>query len=249
MKKLFETFSKRSYVYAITLIILLMTVTIISCNKTEEQVTPTPSTQNSSTEEFKGFSLKTTTPLTSNDALITALKQTQDIVNFNPTLGTLDWNTANLATYEGTDVRAILVPVSKNRTLIAYTEKDNQAFKVMILEITTDLKTVNKDQDFDKFSGNINLLLTSGAKLQESNFKEGSLVSIKGMDASTLRTNENWHCFGNCLRNAWGNLPWWIRTACTASFRSCAFTLNPYACAVIAGCLGGYAAGCLWVCR
>jgi hypothetical protein len=57
-----------------------------------------------------------------------------------------------------------------------------------------------------------------------------------------------WSCVMTCLRDAWDQLPWPIRVLCGGACGSCIFSGNPYGCAACAGCLGGYAAGCLARC-
>src|SRR6188768_2804523 len=144
MKNFLKSFSRLFYASALT--ILLVTASLTSCDKNEVAPTPsTPATPETS-QEFKGLELKSTTSISATDPLISSLKLTDDIVNFNSSLGTLDWNSATLATYEGVDMQAILVPISKSRTLIAYSNPETKAFKVMILEIAADLSKMKENE-------------------------------------------------------------------------------------------------------
>lgn len=57
-----------------------------------------------------------------------------------------------------------------------------------------------------------------------------------------------WSCVGWCLRKAWPHLPWYLKIVCGGGCGACIFGLQPEGCAVCAGCLGGYASGCLAGC-
>ncbi|NIV33021.1 MAG: hypothetical protein GWN58_27330 [Anaerolineae bacterium] len=57
-----------------------------------------------------------------------------------------------------------------------------------------------------------------------------------------------WSCVANCLEWAWDSLPWYMKIACGGSFGACVYTANPFACAVLAGCMAGSGSWCLIHC-
>ncbi len=69
-----------------------------------------------------------------------------------------------------------------------------------------------------------------------------------GVVASPGHAGGYWSCVANCLEWAWGSLPWYVKIACGGSFGACVYTGNPFACAVLAGCMGGIGSWCLVHC-
>jgi len=69
-----------------------------------------------------------------------------------------------------------------------------------------------------------------------------------GVVASPGHGGGYWSCVANCLEWAWDSLPWYMRIACGGSFGACVYTGNPFACGVLAGCMGGTGAWCLVHC-
>jgi hypothetical protein len=237
--------SKKSllfYAWSFIAICFIVSITFTSCNKNEDVAPVETQNPTSENQEFKSFTVKEITKLTSSNPLLVSLKKTSDIMNLNSAMGTPDWNNASLSTYDNTDLSAILVPMSLSRTLIAYTKPGAKEFKVMILEITSNEKSNNE------FSGEMNLYLTSGDLLHGGVFENDKLVKSNEMSEATMRANVNWSCFKRCFHDTFDRLPWYIRYGCGAVAGACFGGVLP-SCAALAGCVGGYAAGCLWVCR
>lgn len=69
-----------------------------------------------------------------------------------------------------------------------------------------------------------------------------------GVVASPGHGGGYWSCVANCLEWAWDSLPWYMKIACGGSFGACVYTGNPFACGVLAGCMGGIGAWCLVHC-
>ncbi|GEM_PF-5334725 len=69
---------------------------------------------------------------------------------------------------------------------------------------------------------------------------------ILAMDSSQIAYHNYWHCVGICLRRDWDKLPWYMQGACFGACNGCMFSGAWWGCAICAGCLGGYAAHCLF---
>jgi hypothetical protein len=237
------TFKNWTILGAFSILLLLGIVILNACSQQDKE-TPIPQTGTNLSSDSPKLKLESTTQLKENDQLISKLKADEDATSLSARLGKAQWDQVLLATYEQSEIKALLVPLAAGKTMIAFFGSDINNFKTMVLEIS------NPGQSkADDFSGSINFYVPSGELLSGANYDHGKFVSLNNStQLPSARTDVNWTCFSGCFQNTWNTLPWWIKMGCQASAGAC-FGSNPYACAALAGCVGGYAAGCLWVCR
>ena len=256
-------------------LVLIFTLLMPACQRKEETVKPTQKESSSSsrlstpTNDSTGFHLQDLKQIPAEDPLVARLKLTRDIRQLDATLGTPQWDQINLATYAGTTTQAILVPLSKGKTLIAYTTPGQAFFETIVIEIKGSAKQLQETAPQDKFSGEINFYLTNGGLLTGAIYQEDIVMNTKPTDEQKLQeyeaqlqadellannnvqkeqmnTSSYWRyrwCVRNCLANLFPRLPWWIKITCQAALGAC-FGAKPVGCGAAIGCLGGYALGC-----
>ncbi|MES2731293.1 MAG: hypothetical protein V4714_06075 [Bacteroidota bacterium] len=242
-------FKKSPFLVFFSVILLISILMLNACSKQEKEV-PNPSANDQSQSDFTlqkdspELKLESTTQLREDDALITKLKNDEDATSLSAKMGKPQWDQTLVANYEKSDIKALLVPLTGGKTMIAFFGSSIENFKTMVLEIKAE-----GTSDIEDFSGGINIYVPSGEMLGGANYKHGKVLSIqKPTVLPNGRTDVNWSCFRRCFQNTWDRLPWYIRYGCGAAAGACFGGALP-ACAVTAGCVGGYAAGCLWVCR
>jgi hypothetical protein len=187
--------------------------------------------------------LESTTQLKENDQLISKLKVDGDATSLSAGLGKPQWDQVLLATYEQSEIKALLVPVAAGKTMIAFFGSDINNFKTMVLEIS------NPGQSgLDDFSGSINFYVPSGELLSGANYDHGKLISLNNStQLPHARTDVNWRCFLGCMQGQWSSLPLLVKIRCGVSAVSC-FRGSLLSCASLAGCVGSAAARCLRSC-
>jgi hypothetical protein len=236
------TFKNWTILGAFSLLLLLGIVILNACSQQDKE-TPAPQAGTNLSSASPELKLESTTQLRENDQLISKLKVDEDATSLSAGLGKPQWDQVLLATYEQSEIKALLVPLAAGKTMIAFFGSDINNFKTMVLEIS-DLGQSKEDD----FSGSINFYVPSGELLSGANYDHGKLTSINNStQLPNARTDVDWRCFRQCFLSTWDRLPWWIKAGCMTARVTC--ITNPYSCAVAAGCIGGYAAGCLWRCR
>jgi hypothetical protein len=243
------TFKNWTILGAFSLLLLLGIVLLNACSQQDKE-TPIPQTGTNLSSDSPKLKLESTTQLKENDQLISKLKTDEDATSLSAGLGKPQWDQVLLASYEQSEIKALLVPLAAGKTMIAFFGSDINNFKTMVLEIS-DLGQSKEDD----FSGSINFYVPSGELLSGANYDHGKLTSINNSTQLTnARTDVDWSCFKRCFQSTWPRLPRAIQIGCRAAANVCfnIFTPPParaVGCAALAGCVGGYAAGCLWACR
>jgi hypothetical protein len=122
-------------------------------------------------------------------------------------------------------------PASSSESLMVFVDPAASTFTVKLLSIAA-----------DKLAGTMTFSLANpdGTNAVASTFDQ-SFREIAKEQSSDIAVQET---FSQCLKRLWGNLPWWLQAACAGSCGAC-FGLNPAACAVCAGCIGGNAIDCI----
>lgn len=156
--------------------------------------------------------------------------------------------------FHGTDLEAVSMvfqhPSQAHRSVWAYFSPQHPDFKVVQFEFapTTEmLNTINVGERA-AVSGRATFLNSSDKALGSAIFRNDVLMAT-GSPAAGLEVEagEDWGCFVNCLEKEWSNLPEWLRVICGASCGACIAHLF-FACPSCFACLGGFAAGCFWIC-
>ncbi|MFK8104464.1 MAG: hypothetical protein AB8G15_18200 [Saprospiraceae bacterium] len=219
----------------------LLAIVISSCGKTEN-VTPVKVETPQPAEEqiTEGFQLKGTENITMNHDLMEKFRVSEDFQTLQATQ--LDWEHITLAKYQETDMQALIIPyLGTSAPKYVYTTYVDNAFRSIVLEFDLAQGTTTAE---DSFTGNINLYTPSGVKIVASNFLNSELVSTQEFNVE----RDYWWCVRNCVVTLFPQLPWWWQNLCGAGFGGCAFGANPYACAVLVSCTGGYLLGCVGGC-
>lgn len=166
-------------------------------------------------EEHKVLSV---TPIPETDPLIVALKK-------NPELGHvqgLNWRAAKRVVYQGTNIAAILVPISANKTLVAYYRNGKPDFKLAIMETT--------GPGFK--SGQLNFSTTDGKQIVGHTFQNNSME----LTSVPVKTASYWDCVADCHKGALEGAPSWVKVATSVP--------SPFETGVKAGALLGCGAYC-----
>lgn len=165
-------------------------------------------------EEHKVLSV---TPIPETDPLIVALKK-------NPELGHvqgLNWKAAKRVIYQGTDIAAILVPISANTTLVAYYRPHQRGFKIALMET---------DPGFQ--SGQLSFSTTDGKVIVGYAFQNNNMT----ITSVPVKTASYWDCVAACQKGALEGAPGWVQVAIGVP--------SPFETGVKAGAMLGCAAYC-----
>ncbi|HEY9404041.1 MAG TPA: hypothetical protein VIQ24_15385 [Pyrinomonadaceae bacterium] len=166
-------------------------------------------------KEIKVVSVK---PIAQSDPLIVALKSNQEI----GLLKNLTWDDAKRVVYQGTDVGAILLPISANKTVVAYYRAKQPGFKVAVME-TSGPGLDSVELTFSTADGKAIV----GHKLQNGNL---SITSMPG------KTAGYWDCVHDCQEGTKEFGPSWLKVATSVT--------SPFETGYKAGVLLGCAAKC-----
>jgi hypothetical protein len=171
--------------------------------------------------------------------------------------------------YANTSIEAIsmsLQTASKSTRLVwAYFTPSSPEFKVLQFEFIPAGEMIQRFKSSNELviSGRATFFTGSDAVISSAIFRNDTLVSTargaglanvsnigaKAVDLADVPV-EDWECFADCLANAWNSLPGWLKWLCGATCGACLATINIIiSCGACAGCIGGYAASCLWICR
>lgn len=165
--------------------------------------------------EIKVVSVKA---IAKSDPLIVALQRNQEI----GLLKNLTWDDAKRVVYQGTDVGAILLPISANKTVVAYYQAKRPGFKVAVME-TSGPGMDSVQLSFSTADGKSIV----GHKLQNGNL---SITSVPG------KTAGYWDCVHDCQEGTQEFGPSWLKVATSVP--------SPFETGYKAGVLLGCAAKC-----
>lgn len=226
-------------VTCIFITITLLTVMITGCNN------PDKATQ----ENPQGFRLQSSALLDKNSDMYMKIVQSGAIEMYQSSaqaqFGTLNLDQAQVADYEGTTMKAIIIPIANKEeqrlSFIAYYNKEANSFKTFIMDVSSliDISGDSKSQE-DMLSGSIIIYSGDGTFVSSATFQDNQLINSQ-INTSRL----NWGAFVNCFNNLWPTLPWWVHFACEITCSACVCGVIP-SCVVCVACLGGYIGYCLW---
>jgi hypothetical protein len=166
-------------------------------------------------KEVKVVSVK---PIAASDPLIVALKKDPEI----GLLKNLSWGAAKRVTYQGTDVAAILLPISANKTVVAYYRVARPGFKIAVMETS--------GPGFD--SGLINFSTAEGKAIIGHSLQGGNL----NITSAPVKTASYWDCVSDCQEGTQEFGPSWLKVATSVP--------SPFETGYKAGVLVGCAAKC-----
>jgi hypothetical protein len=134
-------------------------------------------------------------PIAQSDRLIVALKKNQEI---GP-LKNLTWDDAKRVVYEGTDVGAILLPISANKTVVAYYHAKRRGFKIAVME-KSGSGLDNVQLTFSTVDGKTIV----GHKIQNGNMS---------ITSAPEKTAGYWDCVHDCQEGSKELGPSWLKVA------------------------------------
>ncbi len=171
-----------------------------------------------------------------------------------------EWDKAELVEYEG-GATALVVPVvgslqadlERRFLFLGYDAVEEEAVGGLL--ITVRRRSVEDIDSYTVDFGTLDGRPIVGFEVDEQarqmmkvihDFREADEPLVLAMDNQPLAYHNYWHCVGLCLRDDWDKLPWYMRLACGGSCNGCVFAGAWWGCAICVGCLGGYAAHCLF---
>lgn len=134
-------------------------------------------------------------PVAKSDPLIVALRRNQEI----GLLKNLTWDDAKRVVYQGTDVGAILLPISANKTVVAYYRAKRPGFKIAVME-TSGPGLDSVQLSFSTADGKSIV----GHKLQNGNLS---------LTAAPVKTAGYWDCVADCQEGTQEFGPSWLKVA------------------------------------
>jgi hypothetical protein len=143
-------------------------------------------------KEIKVVSVK---PIAKSDPLIVALMRNQEI----SLLKNLTWDDAKRVVYQGTDINAILLPISANKTVVAYYHAKRPGFKVAVME-TSGPGLDSVQLAFSTADGKSIV----GHKLQNGNLS---------ITSAPKKTAGYWDCVADCQEGTQEFGPSWLKVA------------------------------------
>jgi len=168
----------------------------------------------------------------------------------NTQFGPLDFDNIGVASYEGTDLNAIIIPVIQEKQgvfFIVYYDKEIREFKKGYIWDISHLKMSNNKSSSEPFelSGTISVYSADAELISGAVYQDNCLNNVR----NSTSTRVDWNCFANCFGAIWYLLPLYIQLGCNSYCSVCIFgSPSPYTCALCVGCLAGYGTGCYIAC-
>lgn len=170
--------------------------------------------------------------ISKEDGLVEKILSSNEVKEFREN-NALDLEKIMQNNYADATTYTITIPVVTNdqnlvRSLIVYVNPESENITNKLLEIKTNITDSTVTYVISDLDGT-NLISTT---LDENMNKVGGDEAVQPQG------------FVECIEEEFKGLPWWLQAACGGSCGAC-FGLNPAACAVCAGCIGGNARFCL----
>lgn len=231
-------------VYWFIIAVVLFAVFITGCNNPDNTA---PSSQNN----IEGYRVKNTEPLDMSSDLYAKLIQSGTIQTYQASaqnqFGALDFSNAQISSYEGTEISAIIIPIVNQEKpeiyLLVYYSKEKAIFDAYVWDLSTLFKksTSKSISGQNALSGSILVYSADATFISGASYEDNKLANIQNGGS----TRNYWSCVGWCLNTIWPSLPWYVQDAARGAILACIWSWgNPWPCTAAVSFFGGLAAGC-----